>query len=126
MENLSKSQALMQNVDYNAVIENQILNITSVGFVPAQINVTRHIYDKMKSDFCAKVGIPNDSIEMKTFMDLPLNVQSADNRFNNSNFSGYVFPIVVTMELPADPIITHDLSDENSEANEETFNDIDN
>lgn len=72
----------------------------------------------MKADFCRRVEIAETSIDLKQFLDLPLRVQSADNYFNNSNFNGYVFPIVVTMTLPE--LIIHNLegSDDSDESND--------
>lgn len=118
MENLTKSQSLMQSVDYAKIIFEQKQNILDAGFVPVEVNVTRHIYEKMKSEFCSKNGISQDCIELKKFADLPIRVQSADSNFNNSCMGGFTFPIQVTMTLPAEPACQVQSEDEESENKE--------
>lgn len=118
MENLTKSQSLMQSVDYVKIIFEQKQNILDAGFVPVEVNVTRHVYEKMKSEFCSKNGISQDSIELKKFADLPIRVQNADSNFNNGSMGGFIFPIQVTMILPTEPACQENSEDEESQNQE--------
>jgi hypothetical protein len=118
MENLTKSQSLMQNVDYAAVISNQIQTITNAGFVPHKVNVTRHIFDKMNREFCLQNSLPEGSVELKKYQGLDLVKQEADSNFNISSIQGYVFPIVVSMVLPAESGCIATSDEDSNEDNE--------
>lgn len=103
MENLSKSQMLMVQVDYDSIIENQMKTIEDAGFVPQQIHVGRHLFQKIEDDFCERNEIPKGSVTLKTYKGLPIRMIEADSNFNSGYLAGFVFPIQVTMSLPVEP-----------------------
>lgn len=115
-QELTKSQALLQNVQFDVIIKDQIQAIENSGFEPVEINVNKIVYEKMKSQFCQEKGIscPGE-IELSKYAGLPIRVQSNDGNFNNSSFAGWVFPIQVTMKMKEEAKIVYNLDEASNE-----------